>query len=203
MARCLANLVVSPRGRCAWASRAAAAALSDAELLLKLKEAELVAARLEAKGARSDVSAAQAVAECKAAEAEAAARTVASLRREMARARQQVAQKDGQIATMGLAVKEKEQALAAAGAKLKGSTVRLAEAESVVEQIAELSELLAKTAADGVLGSRFAPGAAAVFAAEAAVLEKNNAVLFRTSKQLMDREMKLQELRVSDCLQHV
>lgn len=174
---------------------------------LQVKEAELLATRLEMQQLRSDLGVAQQNLKRKTAEVQQAQSCVAALQNELAVVKRELAEKEAQVLSLGAQLADKDQALSVLQQDADSSRLKLSEAEHALEQIAQLSRTLAETAKEG-LGQAESEGAASLarslryMALESAetvhegLFSHANAELLATNNALLELDMKHHRLQV-------
>lgn len=155
----------------------------DAELAIRVKEAEVVRYKLEAQGFRAEFGAAKRQIADLEEEMAYAHTKVRSLHAELSSVTSQLREKELQLASLSASLLEKDKIMQGLRSELDMTHSRLTEAGGVVKRIAELSSQLASAASGG------AP------VDENQVLTQTNYELFSANRTLLERERELHHLQ--------
>ncbi|GLJ27881.1 hypothetical protein SUGI_0547350 [Cryptomeria japonica] len=161
------------------------ASFNDVQTLLQFKESELVAARLEMQRLKSDVAFVQRNLIDKDKDLVVAKKNLEGLHEEISQLKGLMRAKEDQLLKASLMLKDKEDQLKMMQFDLDDNKLKLSEAASVVEHIADLTKALVESAKEGK----------ALTMDEDSVLIQTNCELFATNRALLERELQLQHIQ--------
>eukprot|EP01018_Ginkgo_biloba_P006813 Gb_38718 [translate_table: standard] len=161
------------------------ATFNDAQSLLQLKESELVAARLEMQRLKSDVIFFQRNLRDKDKDLEVAQKNLEELHEEISQFKCLMRAKEDQLVKATLMLKDKEEQVKMMQFDLDDNKLKLSEAASVVEHIADLTRILVDSAKEGK----------GLTLDKDSLLMHTNCELFATNRALLESEMQLQHIQ--------
>lgn len=161
------------------------AAFSDAQTLLQLKESELVAARLEMQCLKSDISFVQHNLSDRDKDLMVAQNNLKNLQEEIFQFKSLMRDKEDQLLKATIMLKDKDEQVKTMQLNLNDNKLKLSEATSVVEHIADLTRILVESAKEGNV----------LTMDEDSLIMQSNCELFATNRALLETKLQLQHIQ--------
>ncbi|MCO5578292.1 hypothetical protein L7F22_032132 [Adiantum nelumboides] len=159
--------------------------LSDTQLLLQLREAELVSAKMELRQVNSDFNLNQLLLKDKGLELENAQENLQLLQNEVFQLSTTLQAKESQLTKVLSQLNEKENQLNSMMVTLDHRTVRLSEVTFAIEQMASLSHTLANAASPGIAAAQ----------KEETQLMQANYQLFASRRENLEKDLQIVHLK--------